>query len=66
MNKIINICIIILLAYNCNNLIQDDFELDTQWRAEDINPNSSSYGEEIGPSDYEEKISLYYFPKSPT
>tara|TARA_B100000700_G_C14541575_1_gene622248 strand:+ start:228 stop:428 length:201 start_codon:yes stop_codon:yes gene_type:complete len=66
MKKIIHIVIISLCFFSCNNLITDDSSLNQTWAAEDLNPNSSSYGENINPENYEGLVSMYYFPSSPT
>ena len=66
MNKVFICLTFLLLTFNCNNPTDNQFDLDRNWTNQDINPSSSTYGVNIGPSFYRGKVSLYYFPKSPT
>ena len=38
-----------------------NFDL-TEFALQDINPNSTTYGSYISPSDYSDNVQIYYFP----
>jgi len=58
------ILVIIGLCYGCEDKTEQQ-EIDPKnlfkFVLKDVNPNSKSYNNDIGPSLYEGKVSLYYF-----
>lgn len=61
---IYTIFIIFGLCYGCEDKIEDQ-EIDPKnlfkFILKDLNPNSKSYNNDIGPSLYKGKVSVYYF-----
>ena len=67
--KIINnkllLAIVFALIASCDPAVDPEQSLDfdlTNFFLKDINPNSSTHDAYISPSDYSDRVQLYYFP----
>jgi hypothetical protein len=56
---LINVVDIVQLV---NNILQEQHQ-NPDFISEDINPSSEYYGQNIGPSFFEDQVSCYYFGK---